>query len=176
LRRSPVCFIIKEPSMEPDDEVLMREALAEADSARDAGEVPVGAIVVLGGQIVGRGRNASIGTNDPSAHAEIVALRQAAQALGNYRLNGATLYSTIEPCAMCAGALVHARIARLVYGASDPKAGAVETHFGICATDFLNHRVSVESGILEDECMRVLQSFFRDRRDAHQHAERCESG
>jgi tRNA(adenine34) deaminase len=171
-----VCLSVKKPSMEPVDEALMREALAEADSARDAGEVPVGAIVVLGGEIIARGHNAVIRTNDPSAHAEIVALRQAAQAIGNYRLTGATLYSTIEPCAMCAGALVHARIARLVYGARDPKAGAVETYFGICTTDFLNHRVIVEGGILEDECSRVLQSFFRDRRDANQHAERCESG
>ena len=162
--------------MEPDDEALMREALAEADFARDAGEVPVGAIVVLGGKIIGRGRNAVIGTHDPSAHAEIVALRQAARALANYRLTGATLYSTIEPCAMCAGALVHGRIERLVYGAKDSKAGAIETHFRICTTDFLNHRVRVEGGILEDECSRVLQSFFRDRRNAHQHAERCESG
>ena|SRR5437588_9422712 len=153
----------------------MREALAEADLAREAGEVPVGAIVVLEGKIIARGRNAVIGSSDPTAHAEIVALREAARAVGNYRLNGAVLYSTIEPCAMCAGALVHARIARLVYGARDPKAGAVETHFGICTTDSLNHQVSVEGGILEGECSRVLQSFFRDRRST-QRAERCESG
>ena len=162
--------------MELVDQLFMREALAEANSARDAGEVPVGAIVVLAGKIMGRGCNAVIGSKDPTAHAEIVALRLAAQAIGNYRLNGATLYSTIEPCAMCAGALVHARIARLVYGARDLKAGAVESHLGICTTDFLNHRVSVEGGILEDECSRVLQSFFRERRSAHQPAERCESG
>ena len=153
----------------------MRAALAEADFAREAGEVPVGAIVVLEGKIIARGRNAVIGSSDPTAHAEIVALREAARAVGNYRLNGAVLYSTIEPCAMCAGALVHARIARLVYGARDPKAGAVETHFGICTTDSLNHQVSVEGGILEGECSRVLQSFFRDRRST-QRAERCESG
>jgi len=153
----------------------MREALAEADSACKSGEVPVGAIIVLDGNIVARGRNAVIASGDPTAHAEIIALREAAKAVGNYRLNGAVLYSTIEPCAMCAGALVHARIARLVYGARDPKAGAVETHFGICTTDFLNHQVSIEGGILEDECSRVLQSFFRDRRSS-QRAERCESG
>ena len=153
----------------------MREALAEADSACKSGEVPVGAIIVLDGNIVARGRNAVIASGDPTAHAEIIALREAAKAVGNYRLNGAVLYSTIEPCAMCAGALVHARIARLVYGARDPKAGAVETHFGICTTDFLNHQVIVEGGILEDECSRVLQSFFRDRRSS-QRAERCESG
>ena len=162
--------------MEPVDEAFMREALAEAESARDAGEVPVGAVVVVGREILARGRNAVIGSNDPTGHAEIVALRQAACATGNYRLTGATLYSTIEPCAMCAGALIHARVERLVYGAKDPKAGAVETHFGICTTDFLNHRVTVEGGVLEAECSRVLQSFFRDRRSAHQQAERCESG
>lgn len=162
--------------MEPNDEEFMREALAEAEGARENGEVPVGALVILDGNVIARGRNAVIRSSDPTAHAEIVALRGAAQAVGNYRLTGATMYSTIEPCAMCAGALVHARIARLVYGAKDPKAGAVETHFGICTTDFLNHQVSVKGGILEDECRRVLQSFFRDRRNAQQHAERCESG
>ena len=162
--------------MEADDEQFMREALAEAEAARDDGEVPVGAVVVLGGGVIARGRNAVIRSSDPTAHAEIAALREAARTIGNYRLPGATVYSTIEPCAMCAGALVHARIARLVYGAKDPKAGAVESHFGICTTEFLNHQVSVEGGMLEDECRRVLQSFFRDRRAAQQHAERCESG
>lgn len=151
--------------MERVDEEFMREALAEAEAAREDGEVPVGAIVILGGAVIGRGRNTVISSSDPTAHAEIVALREAARIVRNYRLMGATMYSTIEPCAMCAGALVHARIARLVYGAKDPKAGAVETHFGICSTDFLNHQVSVEGGILEDECRRVLQSFFRERRD-----------
>jgi tRNA(Arg) A34 adenosine deaminase TadA len=150
--------------VESTDEKFMREALALAEmSARD-GEVPVGAIVVLDGAIIGSGRNAVIGLSDPTAHAEIVALRDAARAIGNYRLTGATVFSTIEPCAMCAGALVHARVARLVYGARDPKAGGVETHFGICTADFLNHQVSVEGGILEDECRRVLQSFFLERR------------
>lgn len=162
--------------MEPNDEEFMREALAEAEAARGDGEIPVGAVVILGGGVVARGRNAVIGSSDPTAHAEIAALREAGRAIGNYRLTGATVYSTIEPCAMCAGALVHARIARLVYGAKDPKAGAVESHFGICTTDFLNHQVSVEGGILEDECRRVLQSFFRERRSVQQHAERCESG
>ena len=162
--------------MATSDEEFMREALAEAEAARDDGEVPVGAVVTRDGIVIARGRNAVIGKSDPTAHAEIVAIREAAEAAGNYRLSGATLYSTIEPCAMCAGALVHARVDRLVYGAKDPKAGAVETHFGICTTDFLNHQVSVEGGILEDECRRVLQSFFRDRRNTRQHAERCESG
>jgi len=148
------------------DEQFMREALAEAERAREDGEVPVGAVVVVDANIIGRGRNAVIKANDPTAHAEVNALREAAQNIGNYRLIGATMYSTLEPCAMCAGALVHARIARLVYGANDPKAGAVSTHFGICTTDFLNHQVSVEGGMLEDECQRVLQSFFRERRNA----------
>jgi tRNA(adenine34) deaminase len=151
--------------MLPIDEDFMREALIEAEAACEDGEVPVGAVVVLDGNVIARGRNAMIGANDPTAHAEVVALRKAASAIGNYRLIGTTMYSTIEPCAMCAGALVHARIERLVYGADDPKAGAVETHFGICSADFLNHQVSVEGGILEGECRRVLQSFFRDRRN-----------
>jgi tRNA(adenine34) deaminase len=151
--------------MLPIDEDFMREALKEAEASREDGEVPVGAIVVLGGSVISRGRNAMIGTNDPTAHAEVVALRKAASAIGNYRLIGATMYSTIEPCAMCAGALVHARVERLLFGAKDPKAGAVETHFGICTADFLNHQVSVEGGILEGECRRVLQSFFRDKRN-----------
>lgn len=154
----------------------MREALAQAEASRQDGEVPVGAVVVLDGTIVGSGRNRVIRLSDPTAHAEIVALREASRTIGNYRLIGATVYSTIEPCAMCAGALVHARVARLVYGAKDPKAGAVETQFGICTAGFLNHQVSVEGGVLEGECRRVLQSFFLDRRRAQQHAERCESG
>jgi tRNA(adenine34) deaminase len=146
------------------DEDFMREALAEAEAAMIEGEVPVGAVVVVGGEIKGRGRNAVIRTNDPTAHAEVVALREASRAMSNYRLTGATLYVTIEPCAMCAGAIVHARIERLVYGARDPKAGAVATHFGICTAEFLNHRVKVEGGLLEDDCRRVLQSFFRAKR------------
>lgn len=142
----------------------MRLALGEAEAARQSGEVPVGAIVVLDGKVIGRGRNMVIGSSDPTAHAEIVALRNAASALNNYRLTRSTLYSTIEPCAMCAGAIVHARIGRLVYGAVDPKAGAVETFFQICSTDFLNHRVIVEGGILEAECRAMIQSFFREKR------------
>ena len=161
-----VCLSARKLNMESLDEEFMREALAEAQAASEDGEVPVGAVVVLEGAVIGRGRNAMIATSDPTAHAEIVALREAARVIGNYRLVGATLYSTIEPCAMCAGALVHARVKRLVYGANDPKAGAIETHFGICTTDFLNHQVSVEGGILESECRRVLQSFFLERRNA----------
>jgi tRNA(adenine34) deaminase len=162
--------------MEPGDEEFMRQAIAEAQAARADGEVPIGAVIVLDGEVKGRGRNAVIRANDPTAHAEIVALREAARSVENYRLTGATMYSTIEPCAMCAGAIVHARVARLVYGARDEKAGAVDTHFGICATDFLNHRVTVESGILEAECREMIQSFFRQKRKVNSHAERCESG
>lgn len=161
--------------MERHDEEFMQVALVEGEAAREDGEVPVGAVVVLDDKIVARGRNRVIGSSDPTAHAEVVALREAGLAIGNYRLTGATLYSTVEPCVMCAGAIVHARVERLVYGAADPKAGAVVTHLGICTSDFLNHKVIVEGGILEDECRRMLQSFFRERRD-HQRAERCESG
>ena len=151
--------------MNVTDEELMRVALAEAELAGDEGEVPIGAIIVLEGEIKGRGHNAVIQRSDPTAHAEMIALRDAAAKIGNYRLTDAVLYSTIEPCAMCAGAIVHARIARLVYGATDEKAGAVETHFGICSTDFLNHRVVIEKGVLEAECRQVIQSFFRKRRE-----------
>ncbi len=162
--------------MRATDEEFMRQALAEAEAARLEGEVPVGAVVVVDGKIRGRGHNAVITASDPTAHAEVMALREAAKAAGNYRLTGAVLYSTIEPCAMCAGAIVHSRIERLVYGTADPKAGAVETHFGICTTDFLNHKVEVESGILESDCRAMIQSFFSDRRKADSSVERCESG
>ena len=143
----------------------MREALGEAAAAAGDGEVPVGAIVVLNGRIIARGRNRSIRDCDPTAHAEIVALRHAAAAAGNYRLAGATVYATVEPCAMCAGALVWARVARLVYGAPDPKAGAVHSLFEICTSDTLNHRIAVRAGVLEDECRALMQEFFRARRE-----------
>ena len=146
------------------DEDMMRIALGEARLAWAADEVPVGAIVVIDGEVKGRGHNSVVSASDPSAHAEILALRAAARAVGNYRLAGASLYSTIEPCAMCAGAIVHARIARLIYGAGDVKAGAVRTHFGICTSEFLNHRVEVQEGVLENECRLMLVSFFRMRR------------
>lgn len=163
--------------MQSRDEEFMRQAIVEAEAARGNGEVPIGAIVVIDGEVKGRGRNSVINSSDPTAHAEIVAMREAAKAIGNYRLTGATLYSTIEPCAMCAGAIIHARIERVVYGAADEKAGAVDTHFGICATEFLNHRATVESGILESECREMLQSFFRAKRKMNSLiAERCESG
>jgi tRNA(adenine34) deaminase len=151
--------------MSLSDEEFMRIALAEAELARAEGEVPIGAIVVLDGEIKGRGHNAVIQNSDPTAHAEIMAMRDAARAISNYRLTNATVYSTIEPCAMCAGAMVHARVAKLIYGATDEKAGAVDSHFEICSTDFLNHRVMVEKGILEAECRQVVQSFFRQKRE-----------
>ena len=161
--------------MQPGDEEFMREALAEAEIARRQGEVPVGAVLVVAGHIRGKGHNRVITLSDPTAHAEIEALRDAAGEARNYRLVDSTLYTTVEPCAMCAGAIVHARVRRLVFGALDPKAGAVETHFAICSTDFLNHRVEVEGGILEMECREMIQSFFREKRKASL-AERCESG
>src|SRR5688572_22320258 len=136
------------PQQDAFDEAMMREAVREAMAAAAAGEVPVGAVVVLNGQVIARGRNRSVGDSDPTAHAEIVALRAASRAVGNYRLVGATVYATVEPCAMCAGALVWARAARLVYGASDAKAGAVHSLFEICTSDTLNHRLEVRGGVL----------------------------
>lgn len=144
----------------------MREALVEAGRAAQAGEVPVGALVVLDGAIVGRGFNQPISSHDPTAHAEVVALRAAATAVGNYRLTGATLYVTIEPCAMCVGAMVHARIGMLVFGATEPKAGAVVSTLDLLAHGSFNHRVAVCGGVLEDECRAVMQAFFRERRGA----------
>jgi tRNA(adenine34) deaminase len=148
----------------PMDEVWMRLALDEAADAERLGEVPIGAIVVLGEKVIGRGHNRVITERDPTAHAEIVALRDAARFVNNYRLTGATLYVTIEPCPMCAGALVNARIARLVYGAADPRAGAVATLFQICTDPRLTHRVQVDAGVLEAECREMIQSFFQRKR------------
>jgi tRNA(adenine34) deaminase len=146
------------------DELWMEEALRLARMAEVAGEVPIGAIVVCEERIVGRGWNQVISASDPTAHAEIVAMREAARALGNYRLTGCTLYVTLEPCAMCAGAMVHARIARLVYGARDPKAGAVGSIMQVLNHPKLNHRVEVSEGVLAGRCMEMLQAFFRERR------------
>jgi tRNA(adenine34) deaminase len=143
---------------------FMREALALADEAARAGEVPVGAVVVAGGEIVGRGRNRPVGSHDPTAHAEIVAMREAAGRLGNYRLTGATLYVTVEPCLMCVGAMVHARIGTVVYGAAEPKAGAIESTQRAHEHPALNHRLAVVSGVLEDECRERVQRFFQERR------------
>ena len=142
----------------------MREALALAEEARTAGEVPVGAVVVLDDEIVGRGFNQPITTSDPTAHAEIVALRDAAQKIGNYRLTGASLYVTIEPCQMCVGAMVHARIARIVYGTPEPRAGAIESAMRAHEHPSLNHRMETTRGVLEDECRELIQAFFKSRR------------
>jgi tRNA(adenine34) deaminase len=143
---------------------FMREALAEAQSAAGAGEVPIGAIVVHNGEILSRGQNRVSRDNDPTAHAEIVAMRAAAQALNNYRLTGCELYVTLEPCAMCAGAMIHARLARLVYAASDPKAGAVSSVLQVLNHPQLNHQMAVEIGPLGDEAGKLLREFFRQRR------------
>ncbi len=146
------------------DELWMEEALREAARAQAAGEVPVGAVLVCDGRIVGRGGNRNLLENDPTAHAEIVALRQAGQAVGNHRLADCEMFVTIEPCAMCSGALVHARLKRLVYGADDPKAGAVRSVLQVLNHPALNHRMTVTSGVLAARCMDLLQSFFRQKR------------
>jgi len=142
----------------------MTVALAEARLAGDAGEVPIGAVVVHEGQIIARGQNSVIRMSDPTAHAEIVALRTAAATLGNYRLNGCTLYVTLEPCAMCAGAMIHARIDRLVFATPDPKAGACGSVLSVLNHPQLNHQMEVEQGILADESAELLRGFFRGRR------------
>ena len=153
------------PVMDGADAEYMRGALAQAEEAKRRGEVPVGAIVVLDGAVVGDGFNQPIGSHDPTAHAEIVAMRAAARRRGNYRLSGATLYVTIEPCQMCVGAMVHARIARLVYGTREPKAGAIESAMRAHEHPALNHRIEVLGGVLEDECRAVIQDFFEERRE-----------
>jgi tRNA(adenine34) deaminase len=150
--------------MAKPDELWMEEALREAQRALALGEVPVGAIVVHQGNIVGRGCNRPLSANDPTAHAEILALREAGQAIGNYRLLDCDLYVTVEPCAMCAGAITHARIRRLIYGAEDAKAGAVHSMLQVLNHPKLNHTVEVSSGVLAARCMDLLQTFFRDRR------------
>jgi tRNA(adenine34) deaminase len=147
-----------------DNSEYMRLALAEAQSAAAAGEVPVGAIVVQQDRVLARAGNRPIAGRDPTAHAEIVALRAAAQAVGNYRLPGAVLYVTTEPCIMCAGALIQARIARLVYGCDDPKGGAARSCFAVFDHAALNHRVQVTPGVLAEECAAILQEFFASKR------------
>jgi tRNA(adenine34) deaminase len=148
----------------PGNDGFMREALAEARRAQELGEVPVGAVVVRNGVVVGRGHNRNLIDQDPTAHAELVALREAGRALGNHRLGGCELFVTIEPCAMCAGAMVHARIQRLVYGASDPKAGAVQSVMRVLNHPQLNHQMEVDSGVLGAECAALIQEFFRRKR------------
>ena len=142
----------------------MEEALRSAQRALEAGEVPVGAVVVCKGRVIGRGFNRSITDSDPTGHAEIVALREAGSIIGNYRLEGCELFVTIEPCAMCAGALLHARIKRLVYGADDPKAGAVHSILQVINHPQLNHQMEVSAGVLAGRSAELLQSFFRNRR------------
>lgn len=151
--------------MKPADIDFMRLALAEAEQAAACGEVPVGAVLVQEGRVVGKGFNQPIRSHDPSAHAEMVALRQAAQAQQNYRLPNSTLYVTLEPCTMCAGLLIHSRVTRLVFGASEPRAGAVISRSQILAQPWMNHRIEVEGGVLEDECAALLTEFFRARRE-----------
>lgn len=146
------------------DEQFMREALALAAQAEAAGEVPVGAVVVLGDAVVGRGSNSPVLRNDPTAHAEMLALREAAQSAANYRLADADLYVTLEPCPMCAGALVHSRIRRLVFGARDLRFGGVRSKFRIADSDLLNHRVEVVEGVLAAECVGRLRGFFEKKR------------
>jgi tRNA(adenine34) deaminase len=146
------------------DEQWMRQALAAAYEARDRDEVPVGTCIVSGSKMLSVAGNRTRTDRDPTAHAEMVALRDAAQKLGNYRLSATVVYSTIEPCAMCAGALIQARVGRLVYGAADERAGAVSSRFRICDTDFLNHRIQITAGVLEEECRELMQRFFRARR------------
>ena len=142
----------------------MRAALEQALEAGRRGEVPVGSVVVVDDEIVGAGFNQPIGGQDPTAHAEIVAMREAAKRLGNYRLMGATLYVTIEPCQMCVGAMVHARVARVVYGTREPKAGAIESAMRAHEHPALNHRITATGGVLEEECRRVIHEFFREKR------------
>ena len=143
---------------------FMKEALKQAMKASMTGEVPVGSIVVLGEKIIGRGFNQPIKTNDPSAHAEIVALKEAANFLNNYRLIGAKMYTTLEPCLMCVGALVHARIEEVIFSAYDPKSGALESNGNLLESNFLNHRFSFQGGLLENESSRLLKNFFNDKR------------
>ncbi len=148
----------------PTDELFMREAINLALQAQEHGEVPVGAVVVLDGEVRGRGFNSPIRLSDPTAHAEILALREAAREIRNYRLESATLYVTLEPCAMCAGALVAARVRRLVFGSRDLRFGAVRSKFRLADSDLLNHRVEIEEGILAAECLELVKSFFQQRR------------
>jgi len=146
------------------DELFMRRAMALAQQAAAEGEVPVGAVLVQNGEVIGEGYNRPIASCDPTAHAEIVALRDAAKRVGNYRLPDSTLYVTIEPCTMCAGALVHARVARVVYGTTEPKSGVAESNLQLFDAPHFNHRVCCEGGVLRDECSAMMSEFFRSRR------------
>lgn len=158
---------VSDPSSTPpvSDEQWMRVALEQARVAADLGEVPVGAVLTAGGELIATAGNGPIGLCDPTAHAEILVLRRAAGRIGNYRLTGTTLYVTLEPCLMCMGAMIHARVDRLVFGAFDPKTGAALSRYRIGSDDQLNHRLAITAGILEDECSALLRDFFRRRRD-----------
>ncbi|HRF87659.1 MAG TPA: tRNA adenosine(34) deaminase TadA [Pseudomonadales bacterium] len=147
-----------------NDEQYMQRALALAQQAAVKGEVPVGAVLVCEGEVIGEGFNCPISTNDPTAHAEVMALRDAAKRIRNYRLPNTTLYVTVEPCAMCAGALVHARVARVVYGTPEPKAGVADSHLSLFSAPHFNHRVCCEGGVLQEDCANLMQDFFRSRR------------
>lgn len=156
---------LKLPNMGEADEFWMRKAIDAALQSESIGEVPVGAVIVdANGELLATASNRTIINSDPTAHAEILALRSAASEIGNYRLTGATVFSTIEPCVMCAGALVNARVSRLVFGARDERFGAVVTKFRLCDSDVLNHRMEIVEGVLEDECRSLMQDFFRNRR------------
>lgn len=162
--RGYVTKLLQSAAMPSEHESWMQRALAEACAAKDAGEVPVGAVIVKDGELIAMGQNRNLRDHDPSAHAEIVALRAAGTALGNHRLEGCEMYVIVEPCAMCAGALVHARLKALVFGASDPKAGAVASIMNVLNHPRLNHKMEVIGGILEDESSQLLRDFFRARR------------
>lgn len=149
-----------------DEALYMRQAIAQAGNARSLGEVPVGAVVVCDGEVIAAGFNQPIGTHDPTAHAEIMAMRAAASILGNYRLPGCELYVTLEPCAMCSGAMMHARLKRVVYGAADPKTGACGSVLDLFAEQKLNHHTEVRGGVLAEECGGLLKDFFAERRRA----------
>ena len=146
------------------DEAFMRAALAEARKALEQGEVPAGAVLVRGDEVIARGHNSPISRNDPSAHAEIMALREGGRTQGNYRLSGTEMYVTLEPCIMCMGALVHARVERLIFGAYDPRTGAAGSVFDFSEDERLNHRIEVRAGVLEPECRELLQDFFKSKR------------
>lgn len=148
-----------------EHETHMAQAIIEAQKADAKNEVPVGAVVVLDGEVIGRGFNQPISSSDPCAHAEVIALRDAAKNIQNYRLADATLYVTIEPCTMCAGAIVHSRVAKLVYGATEPKAGVVESQEVIFEKPYFNHQLEVEAGVMAEECTGVIQAFFKRRRE-----------
>lgn len=148
------------------DEIFMKEALAEAKKAMDKGEIPVGAVVVLGGEVIGRGHNLREATGDPTAHAEMLALREAARAIGHWRLIGCTLYVTLEPCPMCAGAVINGRVDRVCFGAFDPKAGCCGTLYDLTGERKFNHHPDVAGGVLNDECAALLIEFFSKRRAA----------